>query len=77
LADVELAALKQLTGMVVRQAEVMTMNTLFHTLAMIFLCSLLLMPWGEQSVCRCRRRCARALITRLFSLAQQLDLGFL
>jgi DHA2 family multidrug resistance protein len=45
LADVELAALKQLTGMVVRQAEVMTMNTLFHTLAMIFLCSLLLMPW--------------------------------
>jgi DHA2 family multidrug resistance protein len=45
LADVDLAALKQLTGMVVRQAEVMTMNTLFHTLAMIFLCSLLLMPW--------------------------------
>ena len=45
LPDAESAALKQLYGMAMREAEVLTMNTLFHTLALIFLLALLLMPW--------------------------------
>ena len=32
LPDVESAALKQLYGLVMREAEVLTLNTLFHTL---------------------------------------------
>ena len=44
-ADVESAALKQLYGLAMREAQVLTLNTLFHTLSMIFLLSLLLMPW--------------------------------
>jgi MFS transporter, DHA2 family, multidrug resistance protein len=45
LADPETAALKQLYGLLIREAEVMTLNTLFHTLAIIFVMALLLMPW--------------------------------
>lgn len=45
LQDADLAALKQLYGLVMREAEVLTLNTLFHTLAMVFFLSLLLMPW--------------------------------
>jgi len=41
----ETAALKQLSGLLMKQAEVLTLNTLFHTLAIIFLLGLLLMPW--------------------------------
>ncbi len=41
----DLAATKQLYGLLLQQAEVLTMNTLFHTLALIFMLSLLLMPW--------------------------------
>jgi DHA2 family multidrug resistance protein len=43
--DSELAALKYLHGLVTRQAEVLTLNTLFHTLGLLFFLSLLLMPW--------------------------------
>jgi len=45
LPDVESAALKQLYVLVMREAEVLTLNTLFHGLSLIFLLSLLLMPW--------------------------------
>ncbi|MGZ4999433.1 MAG: DHA2 family efflux MFS transporter permease subunit [Methylomonas sp.] len=45
LQDAETAALKQIYGLLMREAEVMTLNTLFHTLALIFLFALLLMPW--------------------------------
>jgi DHA2 family multidrug resistance protein len=45
LQDADLAALKQLYGLVMREAEVLTLNTLFHTLAMVFFLALLLMPW--------------------------------
>ncbi len=45
LPDADSAALKQLYGLLMREAEVMTLNTLFHTLALIFLLALLLMPW--------------------------------
>ena len=41
----ETAALKQLSGLLMQQAEVLTLNTLFQTLAIIFLLGLLLMPW--------------------------------
>jgi len=37
--------LKQLYGLLMREAEVLTLNTLFHTLALVFLLALLLMPW--------------------------------
>ena len=45
LADGETGALKQLYGLVMREADVLTLNTLFHTLALVFLSALLLMPW--------------------------------
>ncbi len=45
LPDAESAALKQLYILVMREAEVLTLNTLFHGLSLIFLLSLLLMPW--------------------------------
>jgi len=45
LPDADSAALKQLYGLVMREAEVMTLNTMFHILALIFVLSLLLMPW--------------------------------
>ncbi len=45
LPDNALAALKQLYGLVMRQAEVLTLNTLFHILALVFFAALLLMPW--------------------------------
>ncbi len=45
LADEESAALKQLYMLVMREAEVLTLNTLFHTLSLIFLLALVLMPW--------------------------------
>ena len=45
MPDVNSAALKQLYGLLMREAQVLTLNTLFHTLALIFLLALLLMPW--------------------------------
>jgi DHA2 family multidrug resistance protein len=45
LPDLESAALKQVYGLLMREAEVLTLNTLFHILAVIFLLALLLMPW--------------------------------
>jgi len=45
LADSELAALKQLYSLVMREAEVLTINTLFHLLALVFFLALLLIPW--------------------------------
>jgi DHA2 family multidrug resistance protein len=45
LPDSELAALKQLYGLTMREAEVLTLNTLFHILALVFFIALLLMPW--------------------------------
>jgi len=51
LPDAESAALRQLYGLVMREAEVLTINTLFQGLGLIFLLSLLLMPWvGKVSV---------------------------
>jgi len=45
LPDTESAALKQLYGMAMREAEVLTLNTMFHILAAVFFTTLLLMPW--------------------------------
>jgi DHA2 family multidrug resistance protein len=45
LPDAESAALKQVYGLLMREAEVLTLNTLFHILALTFLLALLLMPW--------------------------------
>jgi len=45
LPDAESAALKQLYGMAMREAEVLTLNTMFHILAAVFFTTLLLMPW--------------------------------
>lgn len=45
LPDGELAAVKQLYGMIMREAQVLTLNTLFHGLALVFILSLLLIPW--------------------------------
>jgi DHA2 family multidrug resistance protein len=45
LPDAELAALKQLYGLTMREAEVLTLNTMFHLLALVFFAALLLMPW--------------------------------
>jgi MFS transporter, DHA2 family, multidrug resistance protein len=45
LPDAESAALKQLYGMVMREAEVQTLNTMFHILALVLFLTLLLMPW--------------------------------
>lgn len=44
VADPELAALKAVRGLVMREAEVMTINSLFHVLALVFFGALLLMP---------------------------------
>ena len=43
--DEGMAALKQVYGLVLREAEVLTLNSLFHMLSLIFLFALLLMPW--------------------------------
>lgn len=43
--DPELAALKQLYGLAMREAEVLTLNTMFHILGLVFFLALLLMPW--------------------------------
>lgn len=43
--DSELAALKQLYGLAMREAEVLTLNTMFHILGLVFFAALLLMPW--------------------------------
>ena len=48
LPDNEAAALKQLYGLAMREAEVLTLNTLFHSLALIFVLALLLMPWVKK-----------------------------
>jgi DHA2 family multidrug resistance protein len=45
LPNPESAALKQVYGLLMREAEVLTLNTMFHILALIFLLALLLMPW--------------------------------
>lgn len=45
LPDSENAVLTELSRLVVREAEVMTLNTLFQLLGLIFALSLLLMPW--------------------------------
>ena len=45
VADADAAALKNLYGLLMREAEVLTLNTLFNALALIFLLALLLMPW--------------------------------
>lgn len=50
LPDTESAALKQLYGMAMREAEVLTLNTMFHLLAVVFFLSLLLMPWVNKVV---------------------------
>jgi DHA2 family multidrug resistance protein len=44
LQDSDLAALKQVYGLVRREAEVLTVNTLFHLLALVFFLALLLIP---------------------------------
>lgn len=43
-ANPELGAMKQLTGLVLREAEVMTINSLFHALGLVFFVALLFMP---------------------------------
>ncbi|MGJ0515956.1 MAG: DHA2 family efflux MFS transporter permease subunit [Methylomicrobium sp.] len=43
--DSELAALKQLYGLTMREAEVLTQNTMFHILALVFFIAIMLMPW--------------------------------
>jgi DHA2 family multidrug resistance protein len=45
LPDGELAALKQLYGLAMREAEVLTLNAMFHVLGLVFFLALLLMPW--------------------------------
>jgi MFS transporter, DHA2 family, multidrug resistance protein len=45
LADPATAALKQLTGLALREAEVMTFNNLFQTIALIFFASLCVAPF--------------------------------
>jgi DHA2 family multidrug resistance protein len=42
--DLEMAAIKQLYGLAMREAEVMTINSLFHALGLVFFLALLLMP---------------------------------
>jgi DHA2 family multidrug resistance protein len=44
VADPDLGAIRQLQGLVMREAEVMTINSLFHGLALVFFSALLLMP---------------------------------
>ncbi len=43
-SDPELGAMKQMTGLVLREAEVMTINSLFHALGLVFFVALLFMP---------------------------------
>ncbi|MGZ8950309.1 MAG: DHA2 family efflux MFS transporter permease subunit, partial [Methylobacter sp.] len=45
LPDPDLAALKQITGLALREAEVMTFNNLFQVIAVIFVASLALAPF--------------------------------
>jgi DHA2 family multidrug resistance protein len=45
LPDPDLAALKQLTGLALREAEVMTFNILFQVIAVMFLASLTVAPF--------------------------------
>lgn len=45
LPDPDLAALKQITGLALREAEVMTFNNLFQVIAVIFLASLAIAPF--------------------------------
>ncbi|MFI3155009.1 MAG: DHA2 family efflux MFS transporter permease subunit [Methylococcaceae bacterium] len=45
IAEPDLAALKQITGLVLREAEVMTFNNLFQVIAVIFLASLAVAPF--------------------------------
>jgi DHA2 family multidrug resistance protein len=45
IPDSDLAALKQVYALVRREAEVLTINTMFNILALIFFLSLLLIPW--------------------------------
>ena len=44
VADPDLAALKQVHGLLMRESEVMTINALFHALGLVFMLALLLMP---------------------------------
>ncbi len=44
LPNGDLVALKQLYALTMREAEVLTLNTLFHTLGLVFFLALLLMP---------------------------------
>jgi len=43
--DADLAALKQITGLALREAEVMTFNNLFQVIAVIFAASLVVAPF--------------------------------
>lgn len=45
LPDSEMAALQQLYGLVMREAEVLTINALFQLLGLVFFLALLLMSW--------------------------------
>ncbi|MDD1622732.1 MAG: DHA2 family efflux MFS transporter permease subunit [Methylococcaceae bacterium] len=49
VADSEQAALKQLYGLVMREAEVLTINTLFNILALVFFLALFLVLWVRTS----------------------------
>jgi len=48
LPDPDLAALKQITGLALREAEVMTFNTLFQTIAFLFAASLAVAPFLQK-----------------------------
>lgn len=45
LPDPDLAAIKQITGLTLREAEVMTFNNLFQVIAFIFAASLVVAPF--------------------------------
>ncbi len=45
LPNPDIAALKQVYGLLMREAQVMTMNDLYQVLAALFLLALFLMPW--------------------------------
>ncbi len=45
IAEPNIAALKQLTALTLREAEVMTFNNLFQTITFIFLASLCVAPF--------------------------------
>lgn len=45
LSSPDLAALKQVAGLAMREAEVMTFNMLFHTIAVMFVASLVVAPF--------------------------------